>query len=61
MKRKQDTYQLTQTMQYGNCTIEIYRPVFATAEERAKRERQVAEELGNALSMIYARSRASRA
>lgn len=62
MKRKQqDTYQLTQTMQYGNCTIEIYRPVFATAEERAARERQVAEELGNALSMIYAREARERA
>lgn len=56
MKRKQqDTYELTQTIQYGRCTIQIMRPVFKTPEERAARERQVAEELANALSMIYAR------
>lgn len=56
MKRKQqDTYELTQTIQYGRCTIQIMRPVFKTPEGRAARERQVAEELANALSMIYAR------
>lgn len=56
MKRKQqDTYELTQTIQYGRCTIQIMRPVFKTPEERAARERQVAEELANAPSMIYAR------
>ena len=44
MKRKQqDTYELTQTIQYGRCTIQIMRPVFKTPEERAARERQVAE------------------
>ena len=62
MKRKQqDTYELTQTIQYGRCTIQIMRPVFKTPEERAARERQVAEELANALSMIYAREARERA
>ena len=34
----------TKTLQYGNCTITIHRPVL-TAPERAKRERQVQDVL----------------
>lgn len=34
----------TKTLQHGNCTITIHRPVL-TAQERAKRERQVQDVL----------------
>lgn len=34
------TYQTTQTLQHGNCTIVVHRPVL-TKDEQGKRERQV--------------------
>ncbi len=34
------TYQATQTLRHGNCTIVIHRPVL-TKDEAAERERQV--------------------
>ena len=34
------TYQTAQTIQYGNCTIVVHRPVL-TKEEAAGREKQV--------------------
>lgn len=34
------TYQTTKTLQHGNCTIVVHRPVL-TKEEAARRERQV--------------------
>jgi hypothetical protein len=36
----------TKTIQYGNCTIEINRPIL-TPEERAKREAEVIRALSN--------------
>lgn len=43
-----DEYIQTKTIQHGNCTIVIHRPVL-TDQERAKREKQAQDILGREL------------
>ena len=42
--KKEDKYYLAKTIQHGNATIHIYRPIL-TEEERKKREQQVIDVL----------------
>ena len=44
----------TKTLQYGNCTIRIHRPIL-TDQERERREEQIREDLTTAMAQIYRR------
>lgn len=44
----------TKTLQYGNCTIRIHRPIL-TDKERAWREERLQEELTAAMTQILIR------
>ena len=46
----------SETLQYGNCTIVVHRPVL-TKEETAKRERQVQAVLGSTMKTYITRKR----
>ena len=48
------TYQTTQTLQHGNCTIVVHRPDL-TKEEKTTRERQVLAVLESTMKSYIAR------
>ena len=49
-QKKKDEHYLHKTIQHGNVTIRVFRPIFATDQERKEREKEIMSAVGRILS-----------